>query len=55
MDDEFLARKEHCILVGPVGVGKPLLAQCLGSAAVRAGHSVVFIRADALLWLSCVP
>ena len=49
MDDEFLARKEHCILVGPVGVGKTLLAQCLGSAAVRAGHSVVFIRADALL------
>ena len=46
---EFLARKEHCIFVGPVGVGKTLLAQCLGSTAVRAGHSVVFIRADALL------
>ena len=25
-----------------------MLAQCLGSAAVRAGHSVVFTRADAL-------
>jgi DNA replication protein DnaC len=35
--------------VGPVGVGKTLLAQCLGAAAVRAGHAVVFIRADALL------
>src|SRR5205814_5645771 len=46
---EFLVRKEHCIFVGPVGVGKTLLAQCLGSTAVRAGHSVVFIRADALL------
>lgn len=46
---EFLARKEHTVFVGPVGVGKTLLAQCLGSAAVRAGHSVVFIRADALL------
>ena len=44
-----LARKEHCIFVGPVGVGKTLLAQCLGAAAVRAGHSVVFMRADALL------
>src|SRR3954470_21321597 len=46
---EFLARKEHTVFVGPVGVGKTLLAQCLGSTAVRAGHSVVFIRADALL------
>src|SRR6266536_3663037 len=45
---EFLARKEHAILIGPVGVGKTMLAQCLGSAAVRAGHSVVFTRADAL-------
>lgn len=46
---EFLARKEHVILVGPVGVGKTMLAQCLGAAAVRAGHSVLFARADALL------
>jgi DNA replication protein DnaC len=46
---EFLARKEHVLLVGPVGVGKTLLAQCLGAAAVRAGHSVVFTRADTLL------
>jgi len=46
---EFLARREHVVLVGPVGVGKTMLAQCLGAAAVRAGHSVVFIRADALL------
>jgi DNA replication protein DnaC len=46
---EFLARKEHVILVGPVGVGKTMLAQCLGAATVRAGRSVVFARADALL------
>jgi DNA replication protein DnaC len=45
---EFLARKEHVALIGPVGVGKTMLAQCLGSAAVRGGHSVVFTRADAL-------
>jgi len=37
------------VFVGPVGVGKSMLAQCLGSASVRAGHSVLFIRADALL------
>lgn len=46
---DFLARKEHVILVGPVGVGKTMLAQCLGATTVRAGHSVVFVRADALL------
>ena len=46
---EFLARKEHCIFVGPVRVGKTLLAQWLGSGTVRAGHSVLFVRADALL------
>jgi DNA replication protein DnaC len=46
---EFLARTEHVILVGPVGVGKTMLAQCLGAAAVRAGHTVRFVRADALL------
>jgi DNA replication protein DnaC len=46
---EFLAKKEHVILVGPVGVGKTMLAQCLGAASVRAGRSVLFARADALL------
>ena len=46
---QFLQRKEHVILVGPVGVGKTFLVQALGAAAVRAGHSVLFTRADALL------
>lgn len=46
---QFLVRKEHIVLVGPVGVGKTFLAQALGTAAVRAGYSVLFIRADALL------
>ncbi len=45
----FLARKEHVLLVGPVGVGKTFLAQALGAAATRAGHSVLFRRADHLL------
>jgi DNA replication protein DnaC len=46
---EFLERKEHVLVVGPVGVGKTFLVQALGAATVRAGHSVLFTRADALL------
>ncbi|MBA4180747.1 MAG: ATP-binding protein [Anaerolinea sp.] len=45
----FLARKEHVLLIGPVGVGKTLLAQALGATATRAAHSVLFRRADLLL------
>ena len=44
---DFMHRHEHVLLVGPVGVGKSFLSQALGYAAVRAGHSVRFIRADA--------
>ena len=43
---QFLARREHVLLVGPVGVGKSFLAQALGYAAVRAGHTVRFAPAD---------
>jgi DNA replication protein DnaC len=43
----FLQRHENVILVGPVGVGKSFLVQSIGYAAVRAGYSVRFIRADA--------
>ncbi len=43
----FLDRKEHVVFVGPVGTGKTFLAQALGHAAVRAGRSVRFVRADA--------
>jgi DNA replication protein DnaC len=46
---DFIARHEHVILIGPVGVGKSFLAQALGYAAVRAGNSARFIRADDLL------
>lgn len=46
---DFIARHEHVILIGPVGVGKSFLAQSLGYAAVRAGNSARFIRADDLL------
>jgi len=44
---DFLGRHEHVLFVGPVGVGKSFLAQALGYAAVCAGHSVRFTRADA--------
>ncbi len=43
---QFLARNEHVLLVGPVGVGKSFMAQAIGYAAVRAGHSVRFLRSD---------
>jgi len=43
-----LSRRQHVILVGPVGVGKTSLAQDLGVAAVRDGHTVLFTRLDAL-------
>ena len=43
---EFLARREHVLLVGPAGVGKSFLAQALGYAAIRAGHTVRFSHAD---------
>ena len=45
---DFLRRHEHVLLVGPVGVGKTFLAQALGYAALRAGSSVRFTRADKL-------
>ena len=43
---EFLSRHEHVLLVGPAGVGKTFLAQALGFAAVRGGHTVRFCHAD---------
>ena len=43
---EFLDKHEHVLLMGPAGVGKSFLAQALGYAAVRSGHTVRFIHAD---------
>ena len=45
---EFLDKHEHVLLVGLAGVGKSFLAQALGYAAIRAGHTVRFSRADDL-------
>jgi len=44
----FIASHDHVLFVGPVGVGKSFLAQALGVAAIRAGHTVLFTRADHL-------
>ena len=43
---EFLDKREHVLLVGPAGVGKSFLAQALGYATVRAGHTVRFVHSD---------
>jgi DNA replication protein DnaC len=47
----FIDRAEDVIFMGPVGVGKTFLACALGHAACRAGHDVLFMRADQLLRL----
>ncbi len=48
----FLERREDVIFLGPVGVGKTFLAGALGHAACRAGHPVLFLRADRMFqWL----
>lgn len=40
----FVADAHSVILYGPVGVGKTHVAQALGHAACRRGHSVVFAK-----------
>jgi DNA replication protein DnaC len=45
----FIERAEDVLFLGPVGVGKSLLASSLGHAACRAGHKVLFLRADTML------
>ena len=45
----FIERHEDVVFMGKVGVGKTLLAGCLGHSACRAGKKVLFLRADAML------
>jgi DNA replication protein DnaC len=45
----FIEAGESVILHGPVGVGKSMIAQALGHAACRRGHSVVFTKTSRLL------
>jgi len=45
----FVEAGESVIIHGPVGVGKTMIAQCLGQQACRRGHSVVFVKTSRLL------
>ena len=45
----FLSQGESVVLHGPVGVGKSHIAQALGHAACRSGHTVVFTKTSRLL------
>ncbi len=45
----FVDAAESVILHGPVGVGKSMVAQALGHAACRRGHSVCFTKTSRLL------
>lgn len=45
----FVESGESIVLHGPVGVGKSHIAQALGHAACRAGHTVAFTKTSRLL------
>jgi DNA replication protein DnaC len=45
----FIESHNHVAILGPVGVGKTLLAHALGHAACRRGLSVLALRADQML------
>jgi DNA replication protein DnaC len=46
---DFLAEGVNCILVGPNGVGKTMIAQNLAHQAILRGHTVRFTSASAML------
>jgi DNA replication protein DnaC len=45
----FVEAGESVIIHGPVGVGKTMIAQCLGHQACRRGYSVIFTKTSRLL------
>ncbi len=45
----FVEEHRNVVILGPVGVGKTVLACALGHLGCRAGYNVRFSRADALL------
>ena len=45
----FIEADAHVAMVGPVGIGKTLLAHALRHLACRRGYSVVAVRADKML------
>lgn len=42
----FVEKKLSVLIFGPTGVGKTMLARHLAFAALKAGYSVLFVRAD---------
>lgn len=42
----FLEQHHHVLLLGPVGVGKTMIAHALGHEAIRRGHTVACETAD---------
>src|SRR5680860_874257 len=42
----FIEKRLSVLVFGPTGVGKTMLARHLAFAALKAGHSVLFTRAD---------
>ncbi|EQD47196.1 IstB domain protein ATP-binding protein, partial [mine drainage metagenome] len=45
----FIEAGESVIIHGPVGVGKTMIAQCLGHQACRRGYTVAFTKTSRLL------
>jgi DNA replication protein DnaC len=45
----FIEAGESVIIHGPVGVGKTMIAQCLGHQACRRGYAVAFTKTSRLL------
>ncbi len=45
----FLEDASSVLILGPVGVGKTMLANCLGHIATRRQHSVLMFRSERLL------
>ncbi len=51
----FIEKKQSVLLFGPTGVGKTMLTRHLAFSALKAGHSVLFTRANKglipVLWM----
>jgi DNA replication protein DnaC len=45
----FVAKHHNVAVVGPTGVGKTFLACALANAAIRRGHSALYLRAPRML------
>lgn len=46
---EFIKRQQNCVIAGPQGVGKTMIAKNIALAAVSKGHSVLFTKASDLV------